>query len=120
MLPAVNGDVLFNRVDIFGAPWVGAFGYPFGNASLGGADLAIGGSFGCSSGGAMSNGFGTISAIGTNWIEALGGNGARTRFSLGSCSRLESTKQLPVVGQKFYWSGVPSASGINLYSGSCF
>lgn len=120
VLPAVNGDVLFNRVDIFGAPWVGAFGYPFGNASLGGADLAIGGSFGCTSPAQVVSGFGTISGVGSNWIEALGNNGAKTRFSLGSCSRLESTKNLPVVGQKFYWSGVPAASGFNLYSGSCF
>lgn len=120
VMPAVNGDVLFNRVDIFGAPWVGAFGYPFGNASLGGADLAIGGSFGCNNPGSVSTGYGTISAIGSNYIEALGSNGAKTRLSLGACSRLESTKAIPAVGQKFYWSGAPGASGINLYSGSCF
>lgn len=120
VVPAVNGNVLFNRVDIFGAPWVGAFGYPFGSGAFGGNDLSLTGSFSCLNPGALVTGSGTISAIGGGWIEALDGNGSKNRFSLGSCSRLESTKKLPAVGQKFYWSGVPGGSGFNLYAGSCF
>lgn len=120
VVPAVNGDVLFSRIDIFGAPWVGAYGYPFGQASLGGADLAIGGSFGCTAPGSISNGYGTISAVGSNYIEALNQQGLRQRFNLGSCSRLEANTKLPAVGQKFYWSGVPASNGFNLYAGSCF
>lgn len=88
VLPAVNGDVLFNRVDIFGAPWVGAFGYPFGQASLGGGDLAIGGSFGCTSPTSIVSGYGTITAVGANYIECSNGSGLKQRFNLGSCSRL--------------------------------
>lgn len=121
VLPAVNGDVLLNRIDIFGQAWAGAFGYPFGQASLGGGDLAIGGSFGCGSPTSVVSGFGTIAAVGANYIEALNAQGARQRFNLGSCSRLESAAgNLPAVGQKFYWSGVPASQGFNLYAGSCF
>lgn len=119
VLPAVNGDVLFNRVDIFGAAWAGAFGYPFGQASLGGGDLAIGGSFGCNSPTSVVTGYGTITAIGANYVECANGNGTKQRFNLGSCSRLEATKQLPRVGQKFFWSGVPASQGYNVYAASC-
>lgn len=69
VLPAINGDVLFNRVDIFGTPWVSAFGYPFGEASLGGSDLVLAGSFGCaSSATTVVRGVSTITSIGANWI----------------------------------------------------
>ncbi len=70
----------------------------------------------------MVTGSGTIVNIGPNWIDADGDGDDRgtRRFSLGSCSRLESTHRLPKVGQKFYWSGVPSSNGFNLYTGSCF
>lgn len=66
----MNGDVLFNRVDIFGSTWVGAFGYPFGNNAnvLGGNDLAIGGSFGCNNPSALVTGYGTITSIGAGYI----------------------------------------------------
>lgn len=118
--PAVNGNVLFNRVDIFGSTWVGAFGYPFGNSSLSGNDLSLAGSFNCLNPNALVSGSGTITAIGANWVECADGKGAKQRLSLGSCSRLESTHALPAVGQKFFWSGVPGGSGYNLYTGSCF
>lgn len=120
VVPAVNGNVLFNRVDIFGSTWVGAFGYPFGNSALGGSDLSLGGSFNCLNPNALVTGSGTITAIGGNWVEAAGLNGAKQRFNLGSCSRLESTHSLPAVGQQFFWSAVPANSGYNLYSGSCY
>jgi len=119
VLPAVNGDVLFNRVDIFGTTWVGAFGYPFGQSALGGNDLSLGGSFNCLNPNALVTGSGTITAIGADWVECGDGNGGRRRLSLGSCSRLESTHSLPAIGQKFYWSGVPAGSGFNLYAGTC-
>lgn len=120
VLPAINGDVLFNRVDIFGSTWVGAFGYPFGNGALGGNDLSIGGSFGCTNPGALVTGYGTITSVGAGHIECADAKGGKQRFSLGSCSRLESTKSLPTVGQQFYWSGVQGSNGYNLYAGSCF
>lgn len=120
VVPAINGNVLFNRVDIFGSTWVGAFGYPFGNSSLGGNDLSFGGSFNCLNPNALVSGSGTITAIGASWVECTDGKGAKQRLGLGSCSRLESTHTLPAVGQKFYWSGVPAGQGYNLYTGSCF
>lgn len=120
-VPSVAGDVLLNRVDIFGQSWVGAFGYPFQPSAFGqGNDLAIGGSFGCLNPTSVVSGSGVITAIGPNYIDASTGQGQSQRFGLGSCSRLESTSKLPAVGQKFYWSGVPGGSMTNLYTGSCF
>lgn len=88
VVPAVNGDVLFNRIDIFGPSWVGAYGYPFGQASMGTADLVIGGNFGCTAPGAITSGYGRITAVGSNFIEASNQQGFRQRFNLGTCSRL--------------------------------
>lgn len=111
----VNNDVVLNRVDIFGQSWVGAFGYPFATSAF--AESGINGNFECSAANSLSlvRGSGTISKIGTNYIESGG-----QRFNLGSCSRLESTNSVPSVGQQFYWSGVPTSNGLNLYSGTCF
>lgn len=120
VVPAVNGDVLLNRIDMFGPSWIGAYGYPFGQASMGGADLLIGGSFGCTNPGAIQSGYVTISAVGSNYIEGLSQQGTRQRFNLGSCSRLEGNTNLPGVGNRLYWSGVPASNGFNLYAGSCF
>lgn len=122
VVPAVNGNVLFNGVDIFGTDWAGSFGYPFGSGAFEGAQdsLSLAGSFNCLNPGSLVQGAGTIVNIGSNWIDADCGDEGVRRFSLGSCSRLESTQRLPVVGQRFYWSGVPGSSGYNLYAGSCF
>ena len=106
-IPQVNGDVLLNRVDIFGNNWVGAFGYPFQSSALGGNDFSIGGSFGCLNANSVVTGSGTITSVGSDYIDCNTGSGEKLRFGLGACSRLESTRQLPSVGQKFYWSGVP-------------
>ena len=120
MLPAASGDVLLNRVDIFGESWIGAFGYPFQTSAFGSNDLSLNGSFGCLNPTAVVTGSGTITAIGADYIECDDDKGVRQRFGLGSCSRLESTRKVPAVGQKFYWSGVPGSQGYNLYGGSCF
>lgn len=119
-VPAVSRDISFNRVNIFDANWVGAFGYPFSSGSFSSSDLSLTGSFSCMNPTALVTGSGSITSIGPNWIEASTGEGNRTRFNLGSCSRVESTQRLPVVGQKFYWSGVQGGSGYNLYAASCF
>ena len=120
VLPAASGDVLLNRVDIFGESWIGAFGYPFQTSAFVSNDLSLNGSFGCLNPTAVVTGSGTITAIGADYIECDDDKGVRQRFGLGSCSRLESTRKVPAVGQKFYWSGVPSGNSHQLYTGSCF
>lgn len=115
-----SGDILFNRVDIFGNNWVGAFGYPFVSDALQGNDFSIGGSFGCLNPNSVVTGSGTITAVGSNYIDCNTSDGNKIRMGLGACSRLESTHQLPAVGQKFYYSGVPQGNNFNLYTGSCF
>lgn len=120
VVPAASGDVLFNRVDIFGETWIGAFGYPFQTSAFGSSDLSINGSFGCLNPTAVVTGSGTITAIGADYIECADDKGETRRFGLGSCSRLESTRKIPAIGQKFFWSGVPSGNIHQLYTGSCF
>lgn len=91
VVPAVNGNVLFNKVDIFGTGWVGSFGYPFGPDALQGDDFDIRGSFNCFNSQAVTStisGSGVISAIGPNWIECRDGKGNKNKLSLGSCSRV--------------------------------
>lgn len=111
---------MLNRVNIFDQKWSGAFGYPFNESAFGTSDLSMGGSFGCMNPNSLVQGSGTITAIGANYIETLDSNQQKQRFRLGSCSRLESTRSVPAVGQNFYYSGVPDGSGFNLYTGSCF
>ena len=70
VIPNTSGDVLFNRINIFGDNWVGAFGYPFYLTALGGSGDAcsIDGSFGCLNPGSLVSGYGTVSAIGSGYI----------------------------------------------------
>ncbi len=119
-VPSIRSDVSFNKVDIFGREWSGKFGYPFVESAFENSDFAFSGSFNCLNPGSLVTGFGTISNIGANFIEAKDQKGSNFRFNLGSCSRLEATKRIPEIGHKFYWSGVPGSQGYNLYGGSCF
>lgn len=122
-VPSIRSDVTLNRVDIFGQEWTGKYGYPFVDSAFENSDFAFSGSFNCLNPGSLVTGLATISNIAGNYIEAKDERGGNLRFNLGSCSRLESTRKVPEVGHKFYWSGVPGGSGgqaFNLYGGSCF
>ena len=45
----------------------------------------------------------------------------QARFNLGACTRLESTSELPTIGQTLGYTAVgSSAQGYNLYSGTCY
>lgn len=47
-------------------------------------------------------------------------SGFRATLNLGACSRLESTTQLPKVGQRIYFRARQVGRGMfNLYKGSC-
>lgn len=87
-VPSIREDVTLNRVNIFGADWTGKFGYPFADAAFKNDDFSFSGSFSCVNPGAAVSGYGTISAIGSDYIEAKDEKGATNKFSLGSCSRL--------------------------------
>lgn len=119
-VPALRGDVHFERVDIFGAPWTNKFGYPFVDAALAGESLEFQGDFNCLSPSRSEKGYGVIKGVQSREIDVENSDGRSLKFKLGSCSRLESSSELPQVGQNFYWSAVPSsAGGYNLYTGSC-
>lgn len=118
-IPGINGDVAFNRIDVFSPEWAGKYGYPMSKAAFNNEDFSFAGSFACNNPNLLSTGFGTISNIGSDFIEALDEKGSSRRMVLGSCSRLESTQQLPKIGQRIYWQGAVGSRGINLYSASC-
>ncbi len=67
-IPKISTDVAFNKIDIFGQNWVGAFGYPFSQNAFGTQDLSLAGSFGCTNPSALAHGSGTITAIGADYI----------------------------------------------------
>ena len=120
-IPAVHGDVHFRKVDIFGAPWTNKYGYPFVANELKGDGLSFKNDFGCLNPSAARKGYGTISAIEADHIYCSDHDGRKIKFKLGACSRIESTTEVPKVGQNFYYSGVPSgADGYNLYQASCW
>lgn len=69
-VPSIRSDVTFNKVNIFGPEWTGAFGYPFGEAAFGANDFSFTGSFNCMNPTSVVTGYGTISGIGANYIDA--------------------------------------------------
>lgn len=114
------GTLELRRADIFGPVWSARYGYPFPSSSMGGSDLGISGSFSCLNPGAAQKGSGVITGIGANYIEVNTGK-SNQKFNLGSCSRIESTSELPTVGQNIAYIGVPSsAQGYNLYQATCW
>ena len=120
-VPSVRGDVHFRRVDVFGPAYTSKYGYPYPEKALHGNELAIKGSFGCLAPSSCKKGYGTISAIEAEYIYATNSDGRKQKFKVGTCSRIESTTEVPKIGQNFYWSAVPSgADGYNLYTASCW
>ena len=114
------GTLELRRVDIFSEVWSARYGYPFPGASLGGNGLDISGSFSCVDQGETVKGRGSIYAIGAGYIEVDSGHG-RSRLNLGSCSRIESTSELPVIGQQIAYTAVAShADGYNLHQATCW
>ena len=120
ILPAINGDILFKRINILAPPWTEKFGYPFEIASLESDDYFINGSFGCLSSIKVLSGFGIITAIGSNYIECTNDVGEKYKLNISPCSRLEGSRHLPQISQKLFWSGTPTIQGFNLYFASCF
>ena len=119
-VPGQKGDLRLNPVSIFDSQWVNKFGYPFVNTDLTGNDLSFNGSFNCLGGQAAVTGYGTIAGVGADYIGAKGPDGSSKRFHLGSCSRIESSYNVPQVGQGIYYQAVPSsAGGYNLYAATC-
>ena len=118
--PGNVGTLELRRVDIFGQVWSARYGYPFPSSSLGGSGLNVAGSFSCLNPSLARKGYGTISEVGADYIGVSTGSG-NVRLNLGSCSRVESVSELPIVGQNIAYNGVPSgADGYNLYQATCW
>ena len=94
-------------------------GYPAVFNSKGGSD-DFSGNFSCLNHSASVTGYGTITNIGADYIEAKDNKGRNNRYHFSACSRVESATATPQVGQGFYYEAVPSsADGFNLIAASC-
>lgn len=114
------GSLELRRVDIFSNVWSARYGYPFPESALGGSDLTISGSFSCVDGGNSLKGYGTIYEIGADFI-GVETDGIKSKLHLGSCSRVESVSELPIIGQNIAYTAVSSyADGYNLHQATCW
>ena len=117
-VPVDVGEVRLSKVDIFGVPWTSKFGYPPLNFS--GSGQSSGNEFHCLNPSAAEKGYVRITSVDAGNIYGRTQKGKELKFRLGACSRLESSEQLPKIGQRLYWSGVPERESVyNLYSGTC-
>lgn len=116
----LNPDVTLNVVNPFSRTWTAKFGYPF--AAGAGAAGSLDADFSClGAAGAATSGMGVISGILNDGFTVSDASGRSTKLKVGSCSRIESTSELPKVGQQMAWRGAPSAvGGYNLYTGLCY
>lgn len=82
--------------------------------------MNISGSFSCVDGGSSIKGYGRIYEIGADYL-GVEGDGIRSKLNLGSCSRVESVSELPVIGQNIAYTAVSShADGYNLHQATCW
>lgn len=120
-------DYRLQLVDPFSSIWTAKFGYPSaatGPGSSSWAPGAVGGAgrnFSCLSNTSASTGKGTITGVANDGITIKDANGKSVKMGWSTCSRIESTTQVPQVGQSMAWRGVPSsAGGYNIYSATCW
>ena len=111
-----SGDYRLQIVDPFSPAWTSKFGFPWSQGAANGSDFAC-----WNSAGSTQSGRGKIQSVSNNGFQVLDANGKSVNLRIGSCSRVESTSQLPTVGQTMAWRGVPSsAGGYNIYSATCW
>lgn len=113
-----SGDLRLRTINIFDAQWTAKYGYPaVVNNRRGGNDFS--GSFSCLNENVV-HGYGVITNIGADYVEARDESGRNHRYHLGSCSRIESAHDGLKLGAGLYYEAVPSsADGFNLIAGSC-
>jgi hypothetical protein len=81
-VPALRGDVHFERVDIFSAPWTSKYGLPYSSGQ------EYDGTFHCLNPSATVKGQGKIDEIKSDAIHLKGSDGKKVKLNLGSCSRI--------------------------------
>lgn len=117
-VPQHAHDLRLQSVNVFDARWTSKFGYPQVDTSFNQNDFS--GSFSCLNTGAAVKGYGQITAVNADYIEAKDQSGKNKRFRVGGCTRIESSTPTPEIGQGFYFEAVPSsADGYNLYAATC-
>jgi len=111
-----SGDYRLQIVDPFSRIWTSKFGYPFTADTKGAA------SFSCLNGGNFSQlGWGKISSVTNDGFIVNDANGKGVKLTVGTCSKIEATSELPRVGQTLAWRGSASGnSGYYLQSATCW
>jgi len=93
-----GGDYRLQVVDTFGPAWVGRYG----SSSVGSGS--------CFTGAGVA-GQGTITAISGSGFEVKNAAGKKIQLSISPCTRVESAKPMPAVGDSVAWIGTPSSAG---------
>lgn len=115
-----NPKITISPISILDSLWRNNFGNPYEADSFATTrEFAFNEDFNCLNPSSLETGSGIITNIGKKFVE-VDNSGKKSRLNLGACSRMESTSQLPKVGQKIYYRGRQVQRGeYNLYRGSC-
>ena len=113
-------DFRLQLVDPYSQIWTAKYGYPTLANQAGVQAGVFPASFSCltTAGG---SGLGRIAAVNADGFVVNDAQGRGVRLNVGACSRVESTTQLPQVGQQVAWRGAPAAQGgYNLHAATCW
>lgn len=116
-----TNKVSITPLSILDFNWGNAYGSPYSPASyVQTKDFSFNEDFNClASSNSLESGYGLIKNINKKYID-IDIQGKACKLNLGACSRMDSTDQLPKVGQRIYYRGQrTSKTDINLYKGSC-
>mgnify|MGYP000865136869 FL=1 len=104
-------QIKFSQINIMDSQWQSSYGLPYDLLSFANAkDFSFSSDFNCLNPSSLKSGYGTITTIGSKFIEFTNGSGEINKLKLGTCTRLETTSLLPGVGQTIYWRGTASES----------
>lgn len=129
---ATGNDYQLRVVDPFSPIWTAKFGYPtLAGGVAGGAVGGVSGgwgrggcggaAFGVGAGSSVPGGWGTIAGVNADGFVVRDVKGNTVNLNIGGCSRIESTSELPAVGQSVAWRGTPSsAGGYSIYAATCW
>ena len=117
---SVVSYVSLKTVSILDKKWSESFGSVFTTAQLAKtSDFSFADDFNCLNPSKLEKGTGTITKITKNIITVTLQNKTKEFLKLGTCSRIESTTELPAIGQSIYWMGNKNSSIFEVYRASC-
>lgn len=117
---SLSSKVGLTPSSILSKSWSAAYGNPYDVSAISqSTDFSFQEDFNCLAPSSLQTGNGIIQKIESKRI-IVDVNGTSVSLNLSACSRIESTANLPGVGQKIIWRGNPaSSSSYNVYRASC-